>query len=86
MNNDNDVQTIINYIQNEAAKNNLKINDNCEKIAKIKLKFFGVDNWRKCPCYGSDDQIHGCGTTACLDEINKNGICHCKLFSDKSKS
>lgn len=78
-----DLEIIKNNIKNEAKKNNLEITDNLEKIANIKLKFFGVKDWWKCPCYKQPDEIHGCGKHACLETIKNDGICHCKLFKSK---
>lgn len=76
-----DLDLIQQNILNEAKINNLNVTDNLQKISKAKLKFFGLNDWYRCPCYGQDDLEHGCGKEACLNEIKQNGICHCKLFT-----
>lgn len=66
-----------------AAENDWELSKNAAKIAKIKLKFFGIDEWERCPCYPKEDTIHGCGTEACTEDIEKDGKCHCNLFLKK---
>lgn len=78
-----ELDTIIENIKKEAEENNLNITENIEKIAKAKLRFFGVDEWHRCPCYSKEDTKHGCGKPACLETIENDGICHCKLFTKK---
>lgn len=78
-----DLKIIKNNIKREAENNNLEITNNIENIAKAKLRFFGVNEWWRCPCYSHDDMIHGCGKEACLKTIENDGICHCKLFKSK---
>ena len=53
------------------------------RISKAKERFFGEDNWKKCPCYPPDDVIHGCGTEACSSTIESDGVCHCNLYLRK---
>ena len=74
------IEIIKENILNDAKENNLKVTSNIDRIAKAKSKFFSLEEWYRCPCYGKDDTIHGCGKEACLNTIKENGICHCKLF------
>lgn len=78
-----DLDIIKDNIRKEAEENNLNVTENIEKIAKAKLRFFGVDEWYRCPCYSKEDTEHGCGKEACLETIEKDGICHCKLYTKK---
>lgn len=75
-----DLEQIINNIETCANNNSFKVTKNVERIAKAKLRFFGLDNWSKCPCYPPEDTIHGCGTEACNKMVENDGICHCRLY------
>ena len=66
-----------------ADENNWELSKNVSKIAKVKLKFFGFDEWERCPCYPKEDTIHGCGTEECAKDIETDGKCHCNLFLKK---
>ena len=75
---------IVENIRELAVKHDLKINEKViNRIAKAKERFFGEDNWVKCPCYPPEDIIHGCGSPACFETINKDGVCHCNLYMKK---
>lgn len=78
-----DIEIIKENILKEASINNLGVTENIDKIAKAKLRFFGVDEWHRCPCYSKEDTEHGCGKPACLETIKQDGICHCRLFTKK---
>lgn len=71
---------------NELYKDRLGIIVNVERFMEddnrgnAKRRFFGEEDWSKCPCYPPEDNTHGCGSAACCQEITKNGICHCNLF------
>lgn len=68
-------------IREIASRYKWTINEkNLSKIANAKCRFFGEEDWSKCPCYPPEDNTHGCGSAACCQEITKNGICHCNLF------
>ena len=68
-------------IREIASRYKWAINEkNLPKIADAKRRFFGEEDWSKCPCYPPEDNTHGCGSAACCQEITKNGICHCNLF------
>ena len=79
----NEIEQIEENILKLANDNNWNISKNAPKIAKIKLKFFGIESWERCPCYPPEDKIHGCGTIACAETIEKEGKCHCNLFLKK---
>ena len=66
-----------------AKENNYEVGENVMRIARAKIKFFGVDNWKKCPCYPPNDTEHGCGTKACAEQIENDGVCHCSLYRRK---
>lgn len=71
-------------IRELASKSGWFVNEKTiARISKAKERFFGEDDWKKCPCYPPDDTIHGCGSKACSDDIRNNGMCHCNLFSTK---
>lgn len=78
-----DIEKIENYIKEIAVKNNWDLTSNVHNIAKAKCRMFGLDNWKKCPCYPKEDNIHGCETKACTQMIEEDGICHCNLFKKK---
>ena len=40
---------IIKEIEKMAEENNWKVSKFSSRIAKAKLKFFGVDGWKRCP-------------------------------------
>ena len=41
-----------------AKENNYEVGENVMRIARAKIKFFGVDNSKKCPCYPPSDTEH----------------------------
>jgi len=82
--NDNDIIFVKNELSKIANNYNYDIDQsNLEKISKAKLRFFGKDNFKKCPCYPQTDIEHGCGSNKCLAEIDITGTCHCNLFKLK---
>lgn len=76
--NQTDIETIKAELKTLAKENNLELTDNLEKIIKAKIRFFGKDNWHKCPCIR--DALHACISDACRKQIDSVGICHCNLF------
>ncbi|MBQ9737902.1 MAG: hypothetical protein IJV75_00095 [Alphaproteobacteria bacterium] len=55
------------------------LTDNVDKIIKAKLRFFGEENWRKCPCdRGNEERF--CCSNQCQKDVNENGVCHCNMF------
>lgn len=77
-----DISAVEDNIKSLAAdpSNNWIISNNITRIAKAKLRFFGLTEWHRCPCYPPDDTIHGCGTEACAEQIKTDGKCHCNLY------
>lgn len=61
-----------------AKDNNYTLTDNIDKIIKAKLRFFGEENWRNCPCVR--DGKHACLSETCREQIESKGVCHCNLF------
>ena len=51
------------------------------KIANAKYRFFGAEDFRKCPC--SRDYEHYCCSQLCQTDIRAKGTCCCKLFEVK---
>lgn len=66
-----------------ASCSGYKVTDNLHKIARAKVRFFGIENIWKCPCFPPEDTEHGCQSKACAKEIATQGICHCKLYKKK---
>ena len=81
--NNEDIKLIEENIKEMAIENNWNVTENISKIAKAKCRMFGVENWKKCPCYPKEDNEHGCGTEACSAMIKNDGICHCHLYERK---
>ena len=82
---DEEEQTMADKIEQNireiASRYKWAINEkNLPKIANAKRRFFGEEDWSRCPCYPPEDNTHSCGSAACCQEITKNGICHCNLF------
>lgn len=62
-------------------QNGFKVTDNLDKIANAKYRFFGAEDFRKCPC--SRDDEHYCCSQLCQTDIRAKGTCCCKLFEVK---
>lgn len=76
-----DIKFIKNSIIKIAEQNGYEVSGNLEAIAKAKYRFFGADDWKKCPCVR--DGEHSCISTQCRADIEKEGICHCNLYMRK---
>ena len=61
-----------------AKDNNYTLTNNVDRIINAKLRFFGEENWRNCPCV--QDSKHACLSDACRQQIELKGVCHCNLF------
>lgn len=68
------------YIREIAKEFNWDVTENLARIVKAKLMFFGIDEWYRCPCYKPTETQYGCGTKACREQIERDGICHCNLY------
>ena len=82
---DDEIAIVEEHIKALASEetNNWDVTKNLTRIAKAKLRFFGLGEWQRCPCYPPTDTIHGCGTPACAEQIQQDGICHCNLYMRK---
>jgi ferredoxin-thioredoxin reductase catalytic subunit len=50
-----------------------------KSISSAKLRFFGKDNWKMCPCdKGNPDRY--CGGPLCAEDVKRDGHCHCNLY------
>lgn len=78
-----DVEWVKENIKTIAEENGYDLTKNVEAIAKAKLRFFGVENWRKCPCVRDDE--HACISAQCKLDIENDGVCHCNLYKKKEQ-
>ena len=69
-------------IKELAKKHNFDISDNVDKIINIKLRFFGEEEWIRCPC-DRDNLGRFCCSTQCQKDVRETGSCHCNLFKRK---
>lgn len=67
-----------------SKKNNLSLTDNYENVAKAKYMIFSRNKKSPifCPCE-SNDEKRFCISEKCLQDIEKNGICHCGCYRKK---
>ena len=72
------INLILAEFQKIADTEGYQLTQNAEKIAKAKLRFFGIENWAKCPCV--QDDKHACMSSCCKEQIETKGVCHCNLF------
>ena len=61
-----------------AESEGFDLTENLPAIARAKTRFFGVEDWRKCPCDRDSDRA--CISTRCFAEIMRDGVCHCNLY------
>jgi ferredoxin-thioredoxin reductase catalytic subunit len=74
-----DIEYIENEIRADALKSGYTLKEqNIKKIARAKNMLFGKDNWRRCPCDGSNENRY-CGSELCTKDIAEKGVCHCNL-------
>jgi len=75
----NPVEIIESYIREDAANSGYKLEENnVKKIAKAKNMMFGLKEWRRCPCEGTNSDRY-CGSELCKADIERDGVCHCHL-------
>ena len=77
-----DIEWVKEKITEIAEENGYELTKNVEAIAKAKLRFFGLDDWRNCPCVR--DGEHACISIQCQNDIEKDGVCHCNLYKRKN--
>ena len=66
-----------------AIANDFDLSSNVDKIIAAKLRFFGADEWRRCPC-DRDNNGRFCCSTQCQKDVRETGACHCNLFKRKN--
>lgn len=61
-----------------AQRNNLRTTELLDSISTVKS---GVlkQRWIYCPCC-SEDKSRYCGSKPCLEDIKRDGVCHCGLY------
>lgn len=70
---------ILDKLKQVAENNGFEISDNVEKIAKLKGRMFGEEEWERCPCDGSNKERFCC-SQLCQSDVRSKGMCHCGLF------
>lgn len=70
---------IIRLIEQKAESHGFQLTKNLQAIARAKLRVFGVKDWTRCPCDRNSDR--GCISAHCLADIEKDGVCHCNLYT-----
>lgn len=82
------VKTLSPAIKEEMIKiakdKNFEISENMEKIIKAKIRMFGENDWKKCPCCVGDDDRY-CGSEQCELDTYRENHCHCNLFLFKEQ-
>lgn len=69
-------------IQKIAELNNFNLSENIDKIINAKVRFFGEENWQKCPC-DRDNNERFCCSSRCQADVRTHGTCHCNLFKKR---
>lgn len=73
-----DIEEVKSKLRQIAEEHGYELSGNLESIAKAKLRFFGLDNFRLCPCDRNSDRA--CISGHCKKDIETDGICHCSLM------
>lgn len=73
-----DKEFILEQIKLKAQEHSYTLTEFAERIANAKLRFYGKENWKKCPCVRDDS--HFCISPTCKNDIEANGVCHCNLY------
>lgn len=76
------VELIKKKIKELAKINGFKLSDNVDKIINAKIRFFGEDEWYKCPCE-RENESRFCCSQLCQTDVRTKGECHCRLFLRK---
>lgn len=77
-----DLEEVKSNIKKIAEENGYEVSGNLDNIAKAKLRFFGKEQFRLCPCDRNSDRA--CISEHCKRDIETDGICHCSLMKKKS--
>ncbi|MCQ2735166.1 MAG: hypothetical protein MJ212_04390 [Alphaproteobacteria bacterium] len=75
--------TILEMMLENCKKSGYYPTQNIEKIAKAKNMMFGENEWRRCPCDGSNEARY-CISELCQSDIERDGICHCRCYQKAS--
>lgn len=67
-----------------AKLNGFTLSDNVDKIINAKVRFFGENEWQRCPC-DRDNNERFCCSQLCQTDVRVNGECHCRLFEKKER-
>ena len=70
---------ILDKLKQVAETNGFEITGNAEKIARLKGRMFGDDEWYRCPCDGFNEERFCC-SQLCQSDVRAKGLCHCGLF------
>lgn len=76
-----DEEKILQFMTQKALENGYFLTENASKIAKAKMRFFGLEHWKKCPCDPNSDRA--CISSHCKKDIEQLGICHCSCYGKK---
>lgn len=76
-----EINLIKECIEKIAEENGYELTNNVDSIVKAKHRFFGVENYKLCPCDRNGDRY--CISKHCHEDIEKNGICHCSMYRKK---
>jgi hypothetical protein len=74
-------EKILENIKQLAKENGYDLTKHAPKIAMAKFRFFGEDDWARCPC--DPDSDRACISEHCHKEIATNGTCHCHCYCRK---
>lgn len=72
------MMSILDKIKQTAEENGYGLTEAAPRIAAAKERFFGEDDWRRCPC--DPDSDRACISARCKREIKENGTCHCNCY------
>ena len=65
-------------IEKTADESGYGLTQFADRIAKAKSRFFGADEWQRCPC--DPDSDRACISDRCKQEIEADGHCHCNCY------
>jgi hypothetical protein len=74
-------EKILENITKLAKENGYDLTKHAPKIAMAKFRFFGEDDWARCPC--DPDSDRACISEHCHKDIATNGHCHCNCYCRK---
>ena len=72
------MMAVLDKIKQAAEDNGYGLTEFAPKIAAAKERFFGEDEWYRCPCDPQSDRA--CISERCKKEIAQDGHCHCNCY------